>query len=147
MDSWPEWVRWLVVPTTIAVVPFGLEILANRVLDHGSAFLTVSILVASAVFMCFGIASAPRFKPGAALLVGICFLSYAYYNYVADAAYSFGSAFGSAIASWLTHRPFIPPPDSVYHSIWMGLLGGVPVAWGLTGWGYFRRRRAGLPSG
>jgi hypothetical protein len=81
MDSWPAWVRWLLV-FPVAGVCFGFgfvalgilaTVLRNSELIMGAVAVVWSILY-SAVFVWCGGATAPRFKLVVAALLGLALL-------------------------------------------------------------------------
>jgi hypothetical protein len=130
MDSWPAWVRWvLVLPATVAawasigllasLAPAGLQ--PELKYRHPELLL---MIFGVAIVWC-GAATAPRFKLGTALLLGIALWIFTSYlmlslEYVSASTHSWG---------WF----------------WPWFV-GVLIAWGLILWGYLRRRQAGLAS-
>ena len=60
MDSWPAWVRWLVVLPIAFAIASVFWILAN--LFRNAAFFELAVLPVSFLFVWCGVATAPRFK-------------------------------------------------------------------------------------
>jgi hypothetical protein len=129
MDSWPAWVRWVLV-LPVAAAGYGLKFLLATPLelyymDMGDNDPRLSIVnplyfaifvICSALFVWCGAATAPRFKLLVALVLAPVALAFAGFHF---ATYPEGE---------------------------IAMLVGVVVACGLIVWGYLRRRQAGLPS-
>src|SRR5215472_6751403 len=74
MDSWPGWLRWLLV-IPIACTASLFAVLAAPLIDqHHVIAALVSILLFSALFVWFGVATAPRFKLVVAAILGLVIL-------------------------------------------------------------------------
>lgn len=146
MDSWPAWVRWvLVVPASLVGVAFCAVsyILAYLALYHGQKpqglppFSIAAPFFCSALFIWCGIAAAPRFKFAVALILSLAPLWLAYQDYATRAA-------GLHLVG-----PYVWQANDLFsyllHAV-IALIGGVVVAWGLALWGYLRRRQVRLSS-
>src|SRR5271165_3305076 len=99
MDSWPAWVRWLLVLPVAAAcysLSFGLFIVMFNIVWHlhGSfnALFDVVVAICSAAFVWLSLATAPRFKLLVALVLALVPLAYARSEY---AAYPVGGGLGA----------------------------------------------------
>jgi hypothetical protein len=129
MDSWPAWVRWLLV-LPVACVAWLFGILAAVCVDHHFLIpAAISILLLSAGFVWGAVATAPRFKLVVAAVLGLGVLGFDCIVYLEGIREANGGGF---LSNFLI-------------DIWRGtvvfIVGGVIIAWGFTLWGHLRRRR------
>ena len=130
MDSWPAWVRWLLVLVAANGLPL-FWLFVSRVFGDGWTSLIACLFLASASTIWCSVAIAPGSKLGVALGLGSIALIFAYSGYLEDVR--------------AANTPNMLNLDPT-HNISCALVGGVIVAWGLVVWGYLGRRQARLPS-
>jgi len=119
MDSWPAWVRWLLVIAAANLLPL-VWLLAFRVFGDNWIFLLACLILGTAGAIWCSVSTAPNSKMGITLAVGVIVLIFAYSDYLKNV------------------RASLDPTQGVP----LALVSGVLVAWGFILWGYFRRRRA-----
>ena len=145
MDSWPAWVRWLLVlPASFLVLALCMLVQGFAVLALGAGRLDLIVpvrvgisFIVAVLFILSGSATAPRAKSVVALLLAALPLWLAYQDYSARAM------------GLRTIGPYEQTANEVFSFLLdsaIALVVGVVVAWGLVLRGYFRRRQAGLPS-
>ena len=123
MDSWPAWVRWLLVAPAIVLVSWFFWLISDVAANAPLWFYLVMATIYSAVLVWCAAATAPRFKLLLALALGLVLIAAVL-------------PLGPTVGLW-----------SVHFWDWSGpYVAGVIIAWGLVAWARMRRRRAGLPS-
>ena len=140
MDSWLAWVRWLAALIVLALIHryfwWPVDTIAwilrePQLLLRNVAIFNFLTLLGSFLFVWCPVCAAPRFKLAIAFFLGL---------FPLNVPYDLLSLFGVVGQ----HHSRLGVSLYVPTSWWY--VTGVLIAWALIGWGYLRRRQAGLPS-
>jgi hypothetical protein len=127
MDSWPAWVRWLLVLPVSAIIPGLYFVLLPAGLSSNRALSVALTILAGACFVWCGIATAPRFKLLVALILGLAAVTLAHTAYPGfglSLVVGVVVACGLTVSGYLRRRQVVPRLIAMrQRTAWVGALG------------------------